>query len=67
MARRCAKVQAKSDEAHKKAEEERDSIRRDLDNVRDDLARITYVVVFLLLTFAIDLYLVNYLARRQAL
>ena len=43
VSRRCAKVQAKSDEAHRKAEEERATIRRDLDTVRQDLAKITCV------------------------
>ena len=46
VTRRCAKVQAKSDEAHRKAEEERATIKRDLDNVRQDLAKITCVDPF---------------------
>ena len=53
VARRCAKVQSKSDEAHRKAEEEREMIRRDLDTVRNDLARITYARAYCLIVHLI--------------
>ena len=48
---RCDKVQAKSIEAHLKADQERKAMRKDLDGVRNDLTKITYVstmtVIFL--------------------
>lgn len=38
---RCGKVEAKSEDAHNKANVERVHIKRDLDTVREDLKKIT--------------------------
>ncbi|CAD5122442.1 DgyrCDS10865 [Dimorphilus gyrociliatus] len=49
--KRCAEVQAKSDDAHKKAEEERKHMKEDLENVNNELIAITKELAEAKMTF----------------